>query len=286
MTAGNAHVPPTMTCGRARRLLWSGNGLRILSPELLQARAHVDDCADCLAFSREMHVWRDIVRAADSRETASAETRERLFSAIARNRMNADRSASMRRRSLPAAAVAAAFLLTIGLGIVWQLQRTAAPASATLLAALADDHARSAAGDGLRSSDRAQVTRWLAERVSFPLFVPTFDGIDLAGARLHVRDGRRAAVVEYTAGDRTVSYFIVPIRGDGALATPPGPAEGEREGTFHHMAHAGYGVVFWVHGDVMHAFVGNLHPTGLERLARSCVEQARAAMRAMAVLKR
>jgi hypothetical protein len=287
MNVRGERIPPSSTCGRARRLLWSDDELRMLTPELVAARAHVDTCRDCGDFLNEMRALRDLTRAStgDSGEVAPVATRERLFQAIAQRRATLVPPKQLRRSSLRPAAVVAALVLASVFGVVWQLQRTETPAQPAFVAALADDHARRLSGDEFRSSDPEQVTRWLAERVAIPLFVPTFDHAELAGARVHVRDGRRGAVVEYSAGSRAVSYFVVPLGTDVGAETVAPDSEAAGDVSFRHVAHSGYGVVFWQHGDVLHAFVGDLHPSGLEELAKSCVQQARAAMHVMAFLQ-
>lgn len=283
----DANAQAGVTCGRARRLLWPEEELRVLSAELVAARAHADACAACQAFLREMAALRELTRTADrAKETvAPRDARERLFLALARRRASAP-TPRRQRRTISLTAVAAALLLTLGLGIVWQLQR--GEPQVTLLAALTDDHARTMSGEGLRSSDAGQVTRWLAERVPFPLHIPTFDDVTLVGARLHVREGRRGAVMEYAVGTRTVSYFVVPAEevevGHMGGAAVAAALANEVHPALRYASHAGYAVVFWQDGDVLHAFVGDLHPSGLERLARSCIRQAQAAMHAMVAL--
>src|SRR5881628_2631554 len=76
----------TAECGRARRLLWPDNGPRSATPEVIEAREHVEDCASCAAFFEEMSRLSDDVRRSVAPTVAPFEVRERLFKAISRAR--------------------------------------------------------------------------------------------------------------------------------------------------------------------------------------------------------
>ncbi|MFN2431681.1 MAG: hypothetical protein ABR599_02465, partial [Gemmatimonadota bacterium] len=79
----------SMSCGRARRLLWPDGGPRSSSPDVIDAQHHLAACQACQRFVREMHAIADLLHDAAPREEAPAEVRGRLFTALARARASA-----------------------------------------------------------------------------------------------------------------------------------------------------------------------------------------------------
>lgn len=255
------------SCGRARRELFVNDGPRIATPSRHEAEAHLESCAACRAFFAEQEQIRSMLRATLPRVAAPVETRNRLFTTIARARTQ---SAPAHRRRGPGGTVAgaiaaAAVIVTLALRAMVPSDPAVGP-DVALVDALAEDHGRTGTA-GIRSDDAATVDRWLAERLPFPIHVPVFEEAPLRGARIGMMSGRVGAVIEYEAQGEVVSYFIVPFDREAA----PGLAEPG----LHHQARSGYRMAMWPEAGLMHALVGGVPREQLERLARLCVEQAR-----------
>jgi anti-sigma factor RsiW len=255
----------TTTCGRARRLLWPDGGPRVATPEVIEAQQHLEACAACQQFVREMRIFGEAIHNAAPREQAPAEVRTRLFTAIARARAGAHQPLSGRYHR--AQWLAAAVVLSIGLAGALTANRLLRDAFSDPIAAIVEDHAKTLGESHIASGDPAEITRWLARQVHFAVYVPVLPGAKLRGARLCVLDGRRGAVVEYDVDGVAVSYFVVPYGTQRPGGATPGPFERTRR--------SGYQVVSWREPGLLHAMVGNLSESRLATFAKACVDQAR-----------
>ncbi|MDX2120116.1 MAG: hypothetical protein SF070_03520 [Gemmatimonadota bacterium] len=249
----------TMGCGQVRRLLWPDASPRGATPEVVDAQAHLAGCPDCRAFLAEMVASAGLLHRAAPRGSAPPRVRERLFRATARARVGAlapPRGGS--RRAL--AGAAAALVLAAGL---W---RTATRISRNdPVAAFAEDHLRAAAGPGVRTTEAPMAVAWLRERLPFAIQVPEFPDGRVEGARLYLLAGRHGGVVQYRLGGHDLSYYVVPT--DAAL-----PAGAPFE--LRSAVQAGYRVVAWREGAMVHALVADLPEVTLRELARICIAQS------------
>ncbi|MFN2397340.1 MAG: hypothetical protein ABR543_01655 [Gemmatimonadaceae bacterium] len=258
----------TMTCGQTRRALWPDAGPRSATAPILEAQEHASGCAACQSFFAEMRAVADGLREAAPRPVAPMDVRNRLFKALARARTGE----AFRPRRLPWPAslwtAAAILVLALGVRVFWTSAEPAVPDE--FLSALAEDHARAVSGRGITSSDPHDVSRWLTRHLPFAVHIPVFDVAVIRGARIGLIHGRRGAVVEYELGEKTVSYFVVPA-GNASTRTDGPPV-------LRHAAGDGYGIVFWREAGLIHALVGSVPDSSLERLAKECIEQMRLAL--------
>jgi len=249
----------TMSCGKARRLLWPDAGPRAVTPEIEAAERHLVECEECRAFLEEMRHLARITHEVGPRPPAPRAVRDRLFQTVARARTGSP--GAKQQAAARWAVVAATIVLAAGLAWVWGSRRAA---ERDPIASFADDHMRATRGEGIVSSDTAVVARWLASRLPFAMDVPTLPNLELRGARLCIMDGRRGGVVEYTAGGRSVSYFVVP---SGPAVRPPA----RRGDDVRVASREGYHVAAWQEPGLVHALVGDLPEATLVELARLCM---------------
>jgi anti-sigma factor RsiW len=256
----------TSPCGRARRILWPAGEPRVATPEVIAAQQHLATCDDCRAFLDEMRRISTTLSSLAPRDTAPADVRERLFTALARERSGVARFRSSASRAVRwAAAVSVAALLVGGVAL---LRVTTRRSGAEAVAAMVvNEHVRSGDEARLSAGDAEVVTRWLAPQVSFAVHVPSLPNADLRGARVVSIDGRRAAVIEYAVRGTAVSYFVIP-----EPDRPGTPGEPPRLGL---TSRAGYRLVTWHEPGLLHAMVGDLPNAELASLARACIEQMR-----------
>jgi hypothetical protein len=250
----------TISCGRARRVLWPGSGPRVVTPEAELAERHVADCAECRRFLEDMGRLGRLTHELAPRPRAPREVRDRLFKTVARARSAGP--ASGRPRLAAWAGLAAVLALLAGAVLQWG-GRGAAPSDP--FTGLAQDHMRATRGDGLVSDDSVSVSRWLAARLPFAMEVPSLPGLRIRGARLCLMDGRRGGVVEYADQAHSISYFVLPD------PEPEHPAPG---GDLRSAARAGYRVVTWREPGLMFALVGDVPEAALVNLARLCIAKA------------
>lgn len=258
---------PGISCGRVRRLLWPDGGPRATSPDLIAAQEHLAACDACQRFVQEMRAQADVLRTAALREAAPADVRRRLFTVVARARAGVQPAG---RRVVPLSWLVAAVATLAILGGALAVDHLWRHGSVDSIAALVDDHARALGDARIASSDQAMVSRWLAERVHFAMFVPALPNARLLGARLRIEDGRRGVAVQYSVNGVPVTYFVTP---DGSDGLPPQGAVGAMQ--FQRLMRAGYHVVAWREPGLLHAMVGNISESQLASLAEACIKQAR-----------
>lgn len=253
----------TMTCGRARRLLWPDTGPREATGEIIAAREHVSGCALCRRFLEDMQRVSGRIRDAMPRPEAPVEVRDRLFKVVARARTDqVIRGATRRQRWWAAGAVAT--LLLGGAWLGYELRDGSGDSPEEALAALADDHVRSTRSSGFTSSDSLEVVGWLKDRLPFAVQVPIFPEAQLKGARLFLAGRRSGAVVDYAIAGRSLSYYVFPT-GAGEAAGPPLDVQV--------ASRAGYRIALWQDAGLTHALVAGLPGPKLVELARYCMHQ-------------
>jgi hypothetical protein len=225
---------------------------------VIDAQMHIAGCHACAEFFGEMRTVAGLIHRAAVREPAPPDVRDRLFQTIARARMGAP----AHRRWPQWALAGAVALVTIAAGL-WPTS-TRTPASDPV-AAFADDHLRAAAGPGVRTTEASTAASWLRERLPFAIQVPQFPEGRVQAARLCLMAGMRGGVVEYRLGEHDLSYYVVP-----AEANMPESAARELRSA----ARAGYRVVTWRAGELVHALVADLPDATLRELARICIAQS------------
>jgi anti-sigma factor RsiW len=253
----------TMSCGRARRLLWPDAGPRETTAEIMAAREHASGCADCRRFLEDMRRLGDEIGEALPRPPAPLDVRDRLFRSIARVRTEGTgRIAGQWRRRLGAGLVAT--LLLGGTWLGWRAASDSRIRRPDALAAIAEDHLRAERSAGLVSSDSVEVARWLRERLPFAVEVPLFPDARLTGARLLLVGGQSGAVVEYAIAGRPLSYYILPGAGAESAVEPRQVRVASR---------AGYRIASWEDAGLTHALIAGLPGPKLVELAHYCIEQ-------------
>ncbi|MGD2218328.1 MAG: hypothetical protein PVJ64_16340, partial [Gemmatimonadales bacterium] len=87
-----------MDCRRTRRTLWPADGLRVGDTEVEAALAHAEECACCSEFLEEDRRVAQLIRESVPRVRAPRELKERLYTALARERAGSPASRDVGRR--------------------------------------------------------------------------------------------------------------------------------------------------------------------------------------------
>jgi anti-sigma factor RsiW len=197
-----------LRCAGLRRFIDTYLDGEFAEAERLEFDQHLDGCEPCRALVREQATWRRAVRDAAPREVAPAALRERLSAALAAEpvadgeSMPTDEVARRRSRFMRFAPYAAAAAVA-GALLVTRAQHTA------LTADVIAKHQRNLPIEVTGRSE--EVRRWYADKVDFPVRVPSFGGVRpvaFRGGRLaNVRE-RQAAYLVYDVDGNKVSVFI------------------------------------------------------------------------------
>lgn len=256
-----------MDCREARRTLWPADALRVSDDAVEEALNHAERCQHCSEFLEEDRRVARLIRERVGRVQAPTALRERLFTALARERAAeyADR-ATTRGRSVTA--LAAGILLALGVSVgafgLW----VASPwlPSETGATAFVEDYLRRVVEqETLATGSRDEVAAFFARELGVRMEPPEVANFELQRALVCLLNGRRGAVVEYRFGERELSYYTVPAQpgqrpawagesfdierfptnpmGDAALSSEKGVAVATwRDSQHHHALVANFGV--------------------------------------------
>ena len=260
----------TISCGRARRLLWPDAGVREASAEVVSARQHVEECVHCRDFLAEWNPLKASFKEIAERECAPLEVRQRLFAAIAEARTRPRQRTGL-RMSMISGLVAAVMLVAVAVA-VRRLDHS--PVEQSFAAAVAQDHEQWLHRGGISSGAQNEVSHWIATRVPYAVDVPAFPGGRLRGGRIAQIEGRQAAVMLYELDGQPMSYFVLQLDGTDS---------GERNERNERLIHSrleGYQLVMWREPGLFHVLVGRVPTVTLDQLALMCIEKARKASKA------
>ncbi len=242
-----------MRCEEARDQLWPPEAPRLVEDRVLEARRHVNECESCRDYLAFDSLLLERLRSA-RRVVAPPEVRERVFDALARERLRSGPTPSTSqtaeigrnegRRYLPAGLVSAAIALAAGVLILADPFPALREGSGDVAipvqqagSAFAEDFLRRAAqAEHIETSDPAEVQRFLAREFGTSIGTPlSFPGLDLAGAEVCILEGVRGAVVLYKRDGRVLYHYLIPMR-NGNEAEPAlseaAPAEWSGESSY------------------------------------------------------
>jgi anti-sigma factor RsiW len=261
----------TSPCGRARRLLWPDENLRVADQASFDARAHVGHCDACQRFLADMSAMGTLVQRLVSRPVTPPSVRDRLFSAIARERSMAGQRQmrfSYRARTIVAGAIAVAALTLLVLLPVYRDRGASDATWRNAISAIVADHARGLNHEALMTADALVARQWLSARVAFAVHVPEVSGTVLERVEICLLDGQRTCLIRYRAGKHALSYYSFSL----SPGDVPNESAANESGSaaFHQEEEAGYRVVAWEDAGVLRALVSDLPEDQLLALARAC----------------
>lgn len=191
-----------MSCVKWVEPISAGVDAALTDPERVELERHLDGCAECRQRLLSMRAVKHAVARLPSREMPPGAVRARVES------LPLERVHSRRFRLLRWSAAA---LIVLGVGWAGMSFRHRAPGTGGSLAeALVDDHLRfvpNAMLAELATSDPQQVVRFFKGRVPFSPVAPRLPGSQLMGGRTCTLKGKRAELLFYGSGNRTLSLY-------------------------------------------------------------------------------
>ena len=248
-----------MNCSHARNILFPTPEKALATIERAAATDHLRDCQECQTFFEQQREFSKSLRAKAGVEPAPDALRERMAQLVETHRAAALRSPGNRRQML---AVAAAIVLTFGLGGIWLASR--APSRA-LFQEMCADHAKYLdAQSQLPSNDPAAIESWFVDKAEFRVHVPILEKSDLLGSRLCFLKRRKAALVFYRKSGHAVSLFEL-SKADVSLSSLNRMViDGS---PIWHESFSGYSLVAFENRGVVTVFVSDLEESDLLPLA-------------------
>ncbi|TVR57142.1 MAG: hypothetical protein EA421_01610 [Gemmatimonadales bacterium] len=291
-----------MDCHEARARLLPWDHPRLATPEIVEARAHIEGCTDCLSFLALDAAFR---RRLERVEGAGIPIgpRVRILEALAQEEALVLEGQDLGQKSgtPPAAwgrgggtgappsssegspqrwmgrAAVAAVLLLLSTGPhspdVPAPQATVGPEAsgplAVARAGLVEDFLRRAVQvEHIETSDAREVSEFLDRELGLSARLVEEAGMELARAEVCVVDGVRGAVVIYKVDGKVLYHYLIPSP-ESEARKPDGVRSiaGGIDSTFAPGTDPLF--VSWVSRGVEHALVGELPPEDLLRVALS-----------------
>jgi anti-sigma factor RsiW len=218
-----------------------------------EAERHIETCAECRQTRAEIEALGHYIRHDSTHYSAPRLLAARIGAALdAEDRQPARRN-RVHQHSFWFGAAGGAGISA--LAAVFAFFLILPPSAGTLTEAVTDAHVNALASGHIIevvSSNHHTVKPWFAGRVPVSPPVTDFarDGFTLAGGRVAMIAGSRAAVVVYRHGAHEIDLFV--WASSGATL----PASGLRHG---------YHSVFWRNGDLDFAAVSDMEPSELAR---------------------
>lgn len=253
--------------------------------ELSQALAleqHLESCAACQQAYTQIRDLRRAVRQEATYYATPAALGERIGALVPapagspppqrgrlwRRRAHAAPAAAARHPSQRWVALGIATAFAILLGLNMHLYHQQLAASVPLTQALVDDHVRSLVTGHLMdipSTDMHTVKPWFNGKLDFspPVQDLKAQGFPLAGGRLDVINGHRAAVLVYYRNRHPINVFIWPV------------AKGKRTVPAFYQD-KGYNLANWIRGGMEFWAVTDLNAAELQQFVRLLAKPATA----------
>lgn len=260
----------SMSCREARRALWPADGPRVTDTQIEAALDHAESCPDCRSFLEDDRHMARLISESMPPTRAPDALRERLYTALARERAGSPGGSPPRRHERKwrlAAAVLAGVLLALGGRWVIERARSEPPA-----VEFAEDYLRRVVEEEeMVTGDRDEVAVFFARELGIAAAPPSVPGYEVRKAMICLMNGRRGGVVEYEGAAGRVAFYIIPVRRDDGAQNLRGldaRLVAERLDIRPEMGPAdGLGVATWHDPDHQHALVGGLPPQRLKEMA-------------------
>lgn len=254
-------------CRKAREALWPADVLRVSDETVEAALEHANTCPACRRFLENDRRMAELIRESVPRVRAPRELRERLYTALARERAGSPpprRSGRGRRWS------ALAMLLVAGLAVGaaghWLAGREDGGSAAQ---AFAEDYLRRVVEqDELQTSDPQAIAAFFARELGMSMPPPLIPGFEVRRATICLMNGRRGGVVEYHGRGGRLTFYLLPEAADDPVGSEALLAASRPDASDPALAEErGLGVATWWDGPHQHALVGDLPAHELKRLA-------------------
>lgn len=253
-----------MRCEEARTFLVPADEPRIADRDVLRAIEHAERCSKCAAWIQLDRRMAQLIRETFPRDPAPQEVRERVYSALARERAGAPAGVRRWRRRGPRASLAvlslAAALTLVAIATLEIVRPGGARQPGTVFV---EDYLRKMVEtEEIVSSDPTAVAAFLTRELGVPIRPPVVPGAELKAAEICLVGGRRGALLKYTMGGRELSYYAV--RGEGRLAGPKPSVQ-----TVEFASAKALRLVLWSDGEFDHAVLSDLPPDYLLTFAHA-----------------
>jgi len=188
-----------MKCNDIRKAIYLSEFPEAVSNDLVNAKRHVKDCAECSAFLEGERAFSTMLKKAVREDPVPQELKDRIL------------HSSKWEKKYPNKAffqwvgIAASILFLIVTGYFLTMSRNGSP----FLKEIVNDHVQFVLSPGVQigSSDLEEIKKWFRDKVDFAVVVPNISA-KLKGGRLCLLGNKRLALLFYEHGGSQISLFI------------------------------------------------------------------------------
>lgn len=261
-----------MDCKEARSILWPADLLRVGDDEVCEALEHAETCPSCHAFLDEDRRMAELIRDRVRRIQAPQELRERLFTALARERAGSTPRPGRLRRARAVGALVLVYTVAVGGLGLWLADRGGSRPSPAV--SFSHDYLRRVVEERtLKTQDRERIADFFDRELGMRMKPPQVPDFQIDRAFICMLNGERGGVVEYQQGDRQLSYYVIPVKPErrpGAAVAHwdlhVQPVSDVGRGTYALASARGLAVATWRDVEHEHALVGNFSTDELRNL--------------------
>ncbi|MCI0418496.1 MAG: hypothetical protein L0387_17440 [Acidobacteria bacterium] len=255
-----------MNCPEIRKILYPSPEKCPLTLETSKALEHLRDCVECQEHFRAQTEWSETFKEKLGSEVVPERLQTEILKEIDRRPSSKPHSPlwPVRKRRL---LIAALVVSVVGAWVFhWWPSRQ-------LFRTVFEDHARYLqAQSQVNSSNPEELESWFRDKTDFAVRVPALDSAQLLGGRLCFLKGRKAALVFYRKGGRTVSLFQLNGRGVSLAALKQAEFDGS---SFWRMSFQGYSLAAFEQRGVVYVVVSDLREGELLNLASAIQVKSR-----------
>jgi anti-sigma factor RsiW len=251
-----------MTCDESRIYLAAYLDDELDVADSLRVQRHLAECVACRRTQDEQTTLRTALRDPELYAQPSADFAKRIQTAVrhAAKEEARQRGAGLWSGNFRWAALAAALIVVVAAGAVFESSRHGSSREQLIASAVVGGHIRSLQPGHLvdvPSSDHHTVKPWFQGKLDFSPPVPdlTSQGWTLIGGRLDYADGRPVAALVYGRRMHNINVFLWPNTGSA-------------DGTIHQEDAQGYQILHWSTAEMNYWVVSDLNRSELMELAQ------------------
>lgn len=236
-----------MNCKDARPIIYTISYPDVISPEMLEARRHLEGCRECKEFLEGERDFGMRLRDAVRKESAPEGLRRRIMG------MERQQKGYLRRRMFYGLVIGMVIFVLAVAGYILSTYK----GEDSFIAMLVDDHVKflPLPEVQINSSDPEEIKAWFVGKVDFPVIIPHLEAY-LEGGRLCYLNKRRLALLFYRHDSSVVSLFIMDgIRPEEFRSLKKTTLNGKEVFV---QYKSGYSVVLWEEKGLSYALVSDL----------------------------
>jgi len=242
-----------MNCKETRKILFKQEYPEVVNEDLLHAKRHQRECAECSAFLEGERAFSAMLKKAVRNDPLPQGLIDQILRAGKPEKKHF-------KGIFQRVGIAASVLLIVVTGYFLTVSRNDSP----LLNQIVNDHVQFVLSPGIQigSSDLGEIKQWFRGKVDFAVVVPDISA-KLKGGRLCLLGNKRLALLFYEQGGSQISLFI---SDNPDLKVNIGKEVMLNNRKMHLVEDRGYNMLLWQDKGLSYVFVSELTLEEIKKL--------------------